>query len=1756
MSTFNDHVTGNYSESGEHNVSVVTNDHYAVEKVTVTSGSGTEQTITGGETVEGSLNTGLKRATASNPVEFTASTNNDYYVHGKPIKYKVTVNNNNPSLGYVYTIPSEAKTTGVIEGSSPRAGASGNGVCTFANWTGDIPSGQTSTDSELTYSNIDADKSVTANFNCVVSVVDPLHGVVRGGNATWVTYNGTAPRSKRCDFFKYGYSSSDTTQQQNACNKPYLRMVSSYYKPTEECTATEYTITYTFRCGDKAPEYTATPTPTTSNSIFLTTCNTYQNLSSVTKVEQGGYSCQRDTSTTQSIYIQHEHCIYPEQYPEYVFTDYDSVYNSPSCSNLFDNTSVIPKYASSTNTCMFQKVATAHIITYTLAGQSNFPRYYPETVEVTGNYITKLDGCVIDDESPEYITYYHDVNGTVVATAYERVLDETIYIKKYTGTRLTETETMITNPNNAVLRYDEKDCGEFHGWYTFDGSNRDYVVDGEGNPVRNLTLDSDSCCNRYYIDQTTCDDAYYPYGIYTDQLYRPAYILTNETVEINEDTILTYENLSYNLGNTDIDNGSVFALQPNTTVYGNGFMFLESVLSGAEYVISSGTLLTPVSSGAGYKTVDKFVNNTSSAIYYKKYYVAVDNFIIDSNNDSSLVAHNRNELELVVNSTPLYFITDWNDSNYPFYTINSNRYYDHLVYMATCAVNKSVAFMTCKNDGNSNSLNYLLDDPSRYRYYGWFYDDYTLGYKKYEFLGPTYDGNNPLFLDGRVLKLSELQSTILRLDRDGTSSPSLWYYQGGVYQEYTNIHSGYEYPNIIYQDQNAESDITLYSQDYEPSYTAGHYIYSNGSWISAAGQSSGDTYTMFALIMSTYQWRVLKQADGVFQYSTLPYVNSYTDLENAFDEEYPYFVKPNLDSYVYGYETYDSYGLYALTSDTKEFDSSDQEYAILFDEYGDAAPLDILVQTPTQFDLMLDASRSYIYTRYGDEIQKEFYCDIFGCDKNGYFIGLPNLDYSYNVYRTGRPWIDDINDYEVSPDAFGNFYVSRPGYFNGVDFYESLAYFKITHTDVYSQISNNILDNITTTKLTGTDGISYYALTAPVEMSGGSPAQTDYNYVKYNGTPSSSYPVASQADLTTALNAHQQYIHITSSFHIQSGVNRGVRYIQGDYYELHSNPYYTVYNPEESTNRNLSFVGWIVQGTTKLGFYCDRNGQTEAGIIEYPVTHDYEICPECNQSTNVQQIYTKYPTYSSTTYDSSYTTVYGLADLIRCFETAEDFTVESGYDISYNGETYTNNTSYYVVSDGYTSLTEAYAKGIPYILINSNADAIERNGRLFIPGTYYKSTLTDILIYDEETLNRAKVDSEHEFFVIADYTLADECPGEALIVEGINDLKAAIAANVEYIIPYVDIYYNGMVYGNDICYKRCVMTIEGHMYNPGDILVKKTEKKFYPKDITVKAQKCETCVAVYAYQFSLSFCRDTACLPGDWSNGLALFYDGARMAWVGIGAMFDHTLFTEGHTLTPYIDTTAWSDGTECLSIDGYHSNCVSSNSLDHHIVCPPPRINDFTYWLDDIFNSCDRFNYHVRCRRYCNVNDVSKIGIGYEYEYLRYGDTYYKWNNQAHAYRSTDDTPSTYHIIYSDYGYDSITYPEAFYRKFTRGLYRVSVTSTTLTSLDINSTAIFSVSGIQTLYNAFRSFAPVIHVTTSITTEYQVLLGYYLVSYESVSLETQYSIDGDTSIAHLLLYDNTNTLVQYATYSYDATSVVIPTGCFGMNIYFESGTQ
>ena len=1777
MSQFTSVETQTYEQAGNHSVTITNKSHYAVEKVTEGNASGTEQVISGGEDVIGSLNTGLKRATNAEPVTFTATTQHDYYVHGKPIKFKVNpqVASGQSHLGSTSVNPSGAASNGILEtdGTATVYG-NPNGICTFSQWTGDTTHLSSTTSDGASVTGVDdGDQVPVANFNCVTGVIDPLKQTIVGGNVSWVAYNGFVSREKRCDFYKYGASSSEINTARNNCKKPFFRYVSGYYEVAPTTITIEYEVNYSFVCGGKYNPSggPATPTPTTSNTWYMTDCTHYKHITSIEggSSSNEGYTCVVDDSSTYSAPFPALHLIYTsdiDSYPEYLMTAATGSIQPP-CTG-FDMSGAAGMGDYTVGPWMFRKTVTQKTLTYELSGQSNYPRYYPETTTFSGSYITKLDGQWVDDESPQYITYYTIVNGELVGTIYQRVLNETVYVKKYTGTQATDIETIVTNPaTNTRIRYDEKDCGTFNGWYTYNGSDREYYGSGD-TPARELTLNSDTCCEEFYTDVTTCDDGYYPYGLLaSDGIVRIAYMIVSGTPSSN-DYDFTVENATAEMAVSSYDDGTTFSLQPNTTVYSDGLLFMEAVSSGREYEDGSGTyeLVKATTSGSGYKIVNKLVNNTDYPVLVQKFWILEEDFVRDAVNDPLITVGTASDLENVISGSPLYFYTNWGgDTN--FVAHNSEHYYNGLIYMADCAVNKSVVFMTCKDGASPSSLNYLLGDPAKYVEYGWYYNDsYTRYRKTYTRLGPNQENvSDPVtFTDGRVALSTDLFSYYgYRIELTNSDENREIYdfefldgsNQWLSYNAYDEEESSIYFPKVIYGDGVGYMDPDIYTMDQQPVYSSEHYVYNDSThqWESAEN-GSGDTYTYIKpMFYAGGFYGLCRNANGTYGYRPLPTISTVTDFENALLEEIPFIYIST--SFTYDGVTYTS-GLHSLSSDYVEYDSSDPEYTELFNGDGMPAGVGTLVASTDDIRNNLDNSRPYIYSDSGDDMKKIFYCDEIGCDKNGWYIGLPYLD--QNDYITNYPWIDVPQGYNIVKDGFSIYYRVLSGFnVNGI-FYPDGYYHKLNHDDFYTKISNEILDGI----ITGTSTISNipcYTLTAPVTMNGGQPALTDYNYVKISSTPASATTVNDYNGYLAALNNHTQYITIGADFHILNGVNRGVRFFTGEYYELHSNYYYAIDNPYDETNDNkLSFVGWIVEGSVGLSFYCDRNGQCEGGMVGYPIKTEFEPAITFNNYPTVIGVTPTYTADYSPSDDID--KVYNIADLIHYITQCKDFQVMSGYDITYNAVTYENGVGY-ITTDDNASLISVYKDGVPhfYTDFTNYEPYIEYGEKLFQNNTFYKNTIVDCLIYDNITLNKANNDTEHEFFFIADFVQYDDEPQTYTSVGSIDDLKAAITSNDEFIyINTSDLWYNGLRYISNTYYQRCTITINGHLYQAGDVLRKKIEKKFYPKEITVKAQKCQTCTAVYAYQFTPHFCPDTTCMPPDWANGLAYFYDGVRMAWHGRGPLFDHTLFSEGHTLTPYIYTGAWADGTECLTVDGYMTKCWSGQSVDSVVICPPSQLNDFTKWVEDVFDPCTELNFHVTCRKRANINDPAKVDSGFEYDYLRYdneGTTYYyHWNTSTNCYESySGAAPSVYHIIYSDFGG---SYSEPLYRRIKRGLYRVSLEYTTMSSFP--QSCVFTAVDEQECEKAFLSFTPILHLVNNVTTPDFVtyISGYYLVTYEMISLETEYSIENDNAFAYMLLFDQNYSLYYHIGYYQDNCSAVALSGCFGINFYFIGDQQ
>lgn len=255
MSNFNSHESFDFNDTTQRTASVENQPHYGVEKVTHQSESGSEVTITGGDSINGILNTDLSRATENNPVTFPAtpassSPLSDYYVHGRQIKYRVTTNVSPGTILGSVSVDNETKNnqnTDIVEGSTHNVVATPVSPCTFQNWTGDYDKFTEQTqygNSKTISSSLLNDMTVTANFNCYVQVQDPTGDVYKNPSGCSVVpiEGGALVDYNNCfKYFAYPLNPNYFQPQFEASGYVLGMAYSAHYEKVDDFKAFSYT---------------------------------------------------------------------------------------------------------------------------------------------------------------------------------------------------------------------------------------------------------------------------------------------------------------------------------------------------------------------------------------------------------------------------------------------------------------------------------------------------------------------------------------------------------------------------------------------------------------------------------------------------------------------------------------------------------------------------------------------------------------------------------------------------------------------------------------------------------------------------------------------------------------------------------------------------------------------------------------------------------------------------------------------------------------------------------------------------------------------------------------------------------------------------------------------------------------------------------------------------------------------------------------------------------------------------------------------------------------------------------------------------------------------------------------------------------------------------------------------------------------------------------------------------------------------------
>ena len=470
------------------------------------------------------------------------------------------------------------------------------------------------------------------------------------------------------------------------------------------------------------------------------------------------------------------------------------------------------------------------------------------------------------------------------------------------------------------------------------------------------------------------------------------------------------------------------------------------------------------------------------------------------------------------------------------------------------------------------------------------------------------------------------------------------------------------------------------------------------------------------------------------------------------------------------------------------------------------------------------------------------------------------------------------------------------------------------------------------------------------------------------------------------------------------------------------------------------------------------------GLVDYIVENFIETIYANND----------YPFVESVSPLNDYSIVENETTLRACLNSSTPFKVESydGNDIWIY-----ENGKYYLPSS--QLLTSAFKYHYPYLSVNTTGDYNEThftNGKKYINSGVYS------VIYTDNDVNRV-LSYGLDFITIADYKKSSSPLSGAVNVSNVDDLKKCIAnktQNIHIVLGAEDINHKFMTYVNGEYYTRNSVSINGRTFYGGDVLMKKVESKFIPKERNVKILGCETATAVYANSFFVEFCSivnndcmNTSNTMTNVFNGLIQTYDGEAVTWLRSNSptpgsnnfKIDHRHFVGKHNLEfvrldsyttdngAYVETTDFSGSDICARLVGYRVGMCMKTFTGDPIKTKPGAINDVRTFIYGVLPSCGE-NNPISPASSCDTKIITNNApalFGQDsqtpYEYMLYDiNIQYYWDVNDGCYKRYPDnqTPKIPQTVSTSEIYKTTLPWEdgaiALKNRVSNGLYRVTV--------------------------------------------------------------------------------------------------------------------
>lgn len=782
---------------------------------------------------------------------------------------------------------------------------------------------------------------------------------------------------------------------------------------------------------------------------------------------------------------------------------------------------------------------------------------------------------------------------------------------------------------------------------------------------------------------------------------------------------------------------------------------------------------------------------------------------------------------------------------------------------------------------------------------------------------------------------------------------------------------------------------------------------------------------------------------------------------------------------------------------------------------------------------------------------------------DGVIVASGELSNNNSVYVSWSGMAYGVTDVNGTVFRFVDYY-DNPGI---------VFWYKNMSTGKSDAIYNDILDKITTEKINdngvtyykltaptsnnvnnpdGRDYIEISSLPAGEQYVLTTSAQTLGKYLNNSATTPPNYIKIGPTDLVlySIRNASPNNVYeIRPNLGADGKVFAGIRFLANHYYKLVTNECYEIsVNPPLTEPYILQFLGWLVEGGVRFTFYCDRFGNSNGPKRYFPFINGYELITtdELQSRPYLKYLHTQ-NLFSSIEWGSyisegdvqlaymdikpeamtnqllmqSCITVRDVMQLEYATTWGKSFYTDSyDPDVSYidPDETFANK-KYYIANTSTANVAIAYNNQVPLFYVNGGSRTY-RN-KTYVSDKYYINNVVQHTIYNQEDAEYVlKHNTNSDFYLIADYEKIGSSPSGVTvkIIKSIEELKSAVETNVEYIKMVFDpiggnvvnnVFYRYNVYENGAYYKRTKIQINNNTYHGGDVVKRVAEKYFYPKDKELKALPCQTCTALYTYNFYIQFCQGSgsSCLSEEWLHGMTGYlYDGVPMDTCS--PRLDHRHFINEHKIgllsknaVDNADFRQWRSRT-CDTFGGYQVGC-SKYAYDYVYAIDRGDENDISTYIDGLLPICttgiNSLNPVNSCESKIITNSPETIlqtstAEQYAFDKLVYrqytndgsvdvnGSAIYTWDGTKYVEGGYNENEAQGAFgIYKKWSVNSITLSN----RVKAGCYRARITNTRSYESDnaslLASTYIIDNSNLvgypYALTNALQSFAKYIYI-------------------------------------------------------------------------------